>query len=250
MDGIRAPSTGGAFHFERGCGALGAICAGIIPQVLCCLLLSNEKRPNSSNMPITRNRFLHAAFLLVSLAAALYLGRQLFTGDDFHPEPLADNVDLTLKNIQYTKASDGVAQWKLAADVADQSIDSLLLARNMRVTIFDKTQGDITVAGRQGHFDTEAGKVQLTTDVRIVTPSGWTLQTDLLDFDEKSHLLTTNHPVILTDERCKITGQGAIIDLRKRTLEVTGKVHALMYGSGGEQAVQVPAGPSADDTKH
>ncbi|MFV0436147.1 MAG: LPS export ABC transporter periplasmic protein LptC [Desulfopila sp.] len=187
-------------------------------------------------MSSIRNRLTSMLFFLAVLALAVYLGRLSLTNPAPELQPLDQGIDLNLDNIQYTKASDGTTQWVLKARTADQGTDGIILARQADITIFDQEKGNIAITGDRGSFDPEKGTVTLIANVRVVTGDGWTLQSDSLEFDETNRTLRTDQPVTLSNAYSRTTGTGATIDLKTRTLEMAGAVHATIFDTAAMQS--------------
>jgi len=98
---------------------------------------------------------------LLILVVFLVAGALLFGGLRNHYgwepeaglESIPDNVDLTLKNIKYTKTLDGEPLWTLEADSADHSMgEGVTRIKNVRMVFHDQRMGEIVLTADRGSF--------------------------------------------------------------------------------------------------
>ena len=101
----------------------------------------------------TRNLLILVLFLVVS-AMSIFVLRYYREWEPVTTfESIPENVDLTLKNINYTKTRDGKPLWTLVADSAAHSMeDSITRIENIRMVFFDPDHGDIVLTADQGEI--------------------------------------------------------------------------------------------------
>ena len=146
-------------------------------------------------------------------------------------EPIPDNVDLALKNIKYTKTRDGEPLWTLMADSAAHSMeDGITRIKNVRMVFFDQKLGDIVLTADQGELLPEYRTVKVTTNVKVMSPPGNTLQTDSLEYKEATNSLQTDEMVKISFDHFVVSGKGMQMDVADRTLLLLGNVKALVGG--------------------
>ena len=126
----------------------------------------------------TRNIVIFAILSLsvVLTARALLHSRILVPESTF--ELIPDNVDLTLKNITYTKTRDGEPLWTLVANSAAHSTEEgITRIEDVRMVFFDRKGGDMRLTADRGHGRMMADDVFfcMPLSMRPILPdsSGW-----------------------------------------------------------------------------
>jgi LPS export ABC transporter protein LptC len=144
-------------------------------------------------------------------------------------ESIPDNVDLTLKNIKYTKTRDGEPLWTLVADSAAHSMDDdVTRISNVRMVFYDPQMGDIVLTADQGELIPENRTVKVRTNVKIVSPPDNVMLTDFLEYKETTNSLYTNKEVRINFDQFNVTGKGMQMDVDKRILILLSNVKAFL----------------------
>lgn len=152
-------------------------------------------------------------------------------GPDDGFELIPENVDLTLKNISYTKNREGEPLWTLVADSAAHSMeDGITRIKNVRMIFFDQEDDDIELTADFGNLMPEIRKVTVSSNVMVTSASGTTLQTDYLEYDETGNILQTNSKVKINFDQIVATGRGLQMDVIERTLILLNDVKAQVGG--------------------
>ncbi len=142
-------------------------------------------------------------------------------------ELIPDNVDLSLKNIKYTKTRDGDPLWSLVADSAVHSMeDRITRIKNVRMIFFDREIGDIKLTADFGELMPEYQRVTVSSNVMIIGPSGDTLQTDYLEYEEDSNILKTDRMVKINRDYFIVSGKGMEMNVAEQTLVLLSDVKA------------------------
>jgi LPS export ABC transporter protein LptC len=179
---------------------------------------------------------------LLILIAVLVAGTLLFVGlrnhygwePDVSFESIPDNIDLTLKNIKYTKTRDGEPLWTLVADTAAHSMgEGVTRIKNVRMVFHDQQMGDIILTADHGELFPEKKVVKVYSNVRVTSPPENTLLTESLEYHDSTHLLQTMEMVKLNFNHFKVTGKGMQMDINRRSFTVLNNVKAYLSGMGG-----------------
>jgi len=145
-------------------------------------------------------------------------------------ELIPENVDMTLKNIKYTKTRAGEPLWTLVADSAHSMQDGVTRIENVRIVFFDREMGDIELTADRGELLPEHKAVTASSNVRVVSSSGNSLQTEFLKYEETSNILQTDRMVKISRDNLIVVGKGMQMDVVKRTFVLLSDVKAQAYG--------------------
>lgn len=144
-------------------------------------------------------------------------------------EALPSDVDLSLRQINYTETEEGRPRWTLVADSASHSVEeSVTRIENIHMTFYDEEMGDVTLTADSGEMLSDSRNVTVRGNVEVKTPRGYALYTDELRYLEAQRLIRTGKPVRLVSEQMEVTGAGMVLDVQKRTLTLLSDVEALL----------------------
>jgi LPS export ABC transporter protein LptC len=177
----------------------------------------------------TRNLLTLVLVLVVGMLSVFALRSYRDWGIETTFESIPENVDLTLKNITYTKTRDGEPLWTLVADSAAHSMeDDITRIANVRMEFFDPQMGDIVLTADQGELSSADRTVKVRTNVKIVSPPGNVMLTDFLEYKEATNSLYTDKEVRINFDQFNVTGKGMQMDVDKRILLILSNVKALL----------------------
>jgi LPS export ABC transporter protein LptC len=175
------------------------------------------------------------ALLIVVGAAALILA-VIRNHDRLSPGAIIETVkpeaDLALRRIHYTETRDGVRRWTLDADSAlhDMS-EGVTHIENVRVAFHPENNGaDTTLTARKGTVMIEKGELLVEGDVVVISPDGYTVETESLEYREAERQISTRDPVRLFSEEMEMTGTGMVLNIHEQTFILLTDVHARLNG--------------------
>lgn len=84
------------------------------------------------------------------------------------------------------------------------------------------------------------GTVSVSSNVVVVTPSGQTLRTAFLEYEENSSILQTNEEAQISTDDYIVTGKGMQINVEKRTLDLLSDVKGQLGGLNHHEATGSP----------
>lgn len=171
------------------------------------------------------------AILAIVLICFGFTARALLNSSDLGPEVtfelIPEDVDLTLKNIKYTKTRDGEPLWTLVANSAVHTTkEGITRIENVRMVFFDRELGDIRLTADKGELKPEAQTVSVSSNVTVTTSQGNTVQTDYLEYNEASNILQTDRVVEINVDHYIVNGKGMQVDVAERTLTILDDVKA------------------------
>lgn len=181
---------------------------------------------------ITARNFIILVILLIAVWVAVLGGRySRVLWPEAPLELIPENVDLTLKNIKYTKTRDGEPLWTLIADSAAHSMDdSITRIKNVRMIFYDQDDGDVLLTAESGELIPEYSTVTVSTNVVVKNPKGNTLKTDFLEYKEAVNILQTDRIVTIIGDHFVVYGKGMTVDVDERTLVLLSDVKAELRG--------------------
>ncbi len=133
------------------------------------------------------------------------------------PAPIAFSANLTLQNIKYTKTRAGAPLWTLRAESADHVENGITLVKNIQIVFFRKDKGNIELTADEGKLMPADGPVSVSSNVIVRTPSGQTLRTNFLEYEETSNFLRTKEVVQVSTDDYIVTAKGMQMDVSKQT---------------------------------
>ncbi|MFT5699930.1 MAG: LPS export ABC transporter protein LptC [Desulforhopalus sp.] len=178
----------------------------------------------------------HNLFNIVIIAIVVWLAiRVLGNARVLAPETtfelIPDNIDLSLKNIKYTKTHGGAPLWTLVADSAAHSMEEdITRIKNVRMTFFDPEIGDIELTADLGKLTPQYQRVTFNSNVMMTSPSGDTLQTDYLEYEETSNILQTDRMVKINRDYFILSGKGMQMNIAEQTLVLLNDVKVSSDG--------------------
>lgn len=146
-------------------------------------------------------------------------------------ELIPENVDLTLKNIKYSKTKDGEPLWTLVADSASHTMDdSITRIKNIRMIFYNQDDGDAVLTAESGELIPEYSTITVSTNVVLKNAKETTLRTDYLEYRETENILQTDRTVKIIGDHFVIKGKGMTVDVAERTLVLLSEVKAELKG--------------------
>ena len=178
----------------------------------------------------TRNFIIFVTVLMVVWLSVRELLNYGVLGQETTAELIPKNVDMTLKNIKYTKTRAGEPLWTLVADSAHSMEDGITRIENVRIVFFDREMGDIELTADQGELIPAHRAVTVSSNVMVVSSPGNTLQTDYLKYEQTSNILQTDRIVKINRDHFIVVGKGMQMDIGERTFVLLSDVKAQVGG--------------------
>lgn len=170
-------------------------------------------------------------FLIVAAVGALLLVilrnyRGPKPEEELHEMPR--QVDLALKQVNFTETEGDLRRWTLLADTAAHSMEQgKTTVENVRMTFFDRLgEQQSTLEARQGEIRTEAREVKAWGEVTVRHRTGYEFYTEKLQFRGSEGKLETAEPVRLIAPAMEVTGTGLELNVDDRSFSILKAVSA------------------------
>lgn len=172
--------------------------------------------------------------LLLVLALSLALVLLAVIVLRYHPgsqlqsivKALPEGIDVSLQDIDYTHIENGKSRWRLVAQqVEQQSASGVLEIISPQLSFYDEsgeTKGSLRAS--RGEVSNDYQNVRLRDDVVLKTSSGYTLYTDLLDYDHATQVAKTDAHVRLVADGLHLEGTGLLFYLKQERLHLNADV--------------------------
>ena len=128
---------------------------------------------------------------------------------------LADSANQIMSRVQFLLTGGGVQQGRLVADSAFLFENSTRVElRGVRTDFFAKTGEQTgTLTSREGTYREKSGNLEARKDVVVISADGQRrLETQQLQFDERTNLITTDSAFVITQDGQVARGVGFSTD--------------------------------------
>lgn len=175
-------------------------------------------------------------FLLV-MALVLALALLVVIALRFSPESqletvlkaLPEGIDVSLEDIDYTHIEDGHPRWRLVSNQVERVASSGVLGLNDPELEFFDEQGQIEgfMSAARGEVSSDYQSVQLSGDVVLKHDSGYTLQTERIDYDHATRSVKTDAHVLMLAEGMRLEGMGLHFHVDEKRLQLNADVEGF-----------------------
>ncbi len=165
-------------------------------------------------------RWFRRSLLALSVLLAAFLGYLLVTRSNPNSSSRsvttvgADSADAQIQDFTYTQTKGDIVQWKVQADQARLfEKDSRAILNNVQVTLYGSQGRELTLSGDEGTLDTQTKNFQLsnrTDPIVVETQSGYTIQTNHLQWTDARHEIQTSDHVTINGHGLQVTGMGLL----------------------------------------
>jgi LPS export ABC transporter protein LptC len=154
-------------------------------------------------------------------------------------ESLPGNVDLSLKQINYTETREGKRRWTLVADSAAHTVENgITRIENIHMTFYDEDMGDVVLTAERGEMQSDSREVKVRGDVVVRNPQGYSLYTESLLYREAERMISTEEPVRMVSEKMEVTGVGMRLDVQDHTLVLLSDIQARLVAVSDESGMR------------
>ncbi len=168
-----------------------------------------------------RNLLLVLALVLaLALVVMIVLHRRPESQIQSLVKALPKGVDVALQDIDYTHVEGGLARWRMVAkQVERQAATGVMVVNNPQLSFFDE-QGKVvgSMQAEEGSVTEDYQQVRLLNDVVLQDAAGYTVYTDLLNYNHKKKLATTEKAVRLESRGLSLAGTGMVFNVEQKTL--------------------------------
>ena len=114
----------------------------------------------------------------------------------------------------------GEKRWDLNSETADVNFEKNVKLVNPDAVLYKDGNVDVKLKAKEGEYDRSTDNVHLRKDVVVEEKLGAVMQTNSVQWNAKTSLITSNEQVRITRENAVLTGDKVVIDRVKETGEV------------------------------
>ncbi len=176
--------------------------------------------PNKFKIPL----FLGLILIVAGLGASYYAERFFSGKTAIESVKIDSNVALSLNSMHQTSSRNGRKEWTLTASSArlfkekDQAEMS-----DVSVVFFLENKDEIHLTSAQGILDTKHHNMKFSGNV-VVVYSGYTLETDELQYEKKRHIIYSTVSTRITGQDAMIEADSFQTDLNRKQTRLAGNV--------------------------
>ncbi len=140
---------------------------------------------------------------------------------------MSDNVDLQVKDINYTEVGDSGLKWEIKADSAKYvKNENLAMFDQVRVKLVMEDGRAIIMTGDKAKLRTDTKDMEISGNVKIVSDKGDVLTTDILKYSGSERRIYTEAAVKMDSPRMQVRGVGMSISLDDKDVALLSRVKA------------------------
>jgi LPS export ABC transporter protein LptC len=140
---------------------------------------------------------------------------------------MSDNVDLQVKDINYTDVGDSGLKWEIKADSAKYlKSENLAMFDQVRVKLVMEDGRAIIMTGDKAKLRTDTKDMEISGNVKIVSDKDDYLTTDILKYSGSERRIYTEAPVKMDSPRMQVRGVGMSISLEDKNVALLSRVKA------------------------
>jgi len=140
---------------------------------------------------------------------------------------MSDNVDLQVKNINYTDVGDSGLKWEIKADSAKYlKSENLAFFDQVRVKLVMEDGRAIIMTGDKAKLRTDTRDIEISGNVKIISDKGDCLTTDVLKYSGAERRIYTEAAVKMENLRMQVRGVGMSISLEDKDVSLLSRVKA------------------------
>jgi LPS export ABC transporter protein LptC len=165
--------------------------------------------------------------IVVSVAAVIMIMESRESSQGPLLKIMSDNVDLQVKNINYTDVGDSGLKWEIKADSAKYvKSENLAMFDQVRVKLVMEDGRAIIMTGDKAKLRTDTKDMEISGNVKIVSDKGDNLTTDILKYSGSERRIYTDAPVKMDSPRMQVRGVGMSISLDDKDVALLSRVKA------------------------
>jgi LPS export ABC transporter protein LptC len=140
---------------------------------------------------------------------------------------MTDNVDLQVKNVNYTDVGDSGLKWEIKADSAKYiKHENLAIFDNVRIKLIMADGKSIVMTGEKGTLKTDTKDMEISGNVEVISGKGDHLNTDILKYSGSEQRIYTDSAVKMENDRMQVRGVGMSFSLNDKDVALLSRVKA------------------------
>ncbi|HYA13989.1 MAG TPA: LPS export ABC transporter periplasmic protein LptC [Syntrophales bacterium] len=140
---------------------------------------------------------------------------------------MSDNVDLQVKDINYTDVGDSGLKWEIKADTAKYvKSENLAMFDKVRVKLVMEDGRAIIMTGDKAKLHTDTKDMEISGNVIIISEKGDRLTTDILKYSGSEQRIYTEAIIKMENPRMQVMGRGMSLSLKDEDVALLSRVKA------------------------
>ena len=140
---------------------------------------------------------------------------------------MTDNVDLQVKNVNYTDVGDSGLKWEIKADSAQYiKNEQLAMFDHVRIKLVMSDGRSIVMTGEKGTLKTDTKDMEISGNVEVVSDRGDRMTTDILRYAGSEQRIYTEAAVKMENDRMQVRGVGMSLSLNDNDVALLSRVKA------------------------
>lgn len=120
---------------------------------------------------------------------------------------MSDNVDLQVKDVNYTDVGDSGLKWEVKADSANYvKSENIAILDKIRVKLVMPDGKTFIMTGDKGKLHTDTKDMEISGNVEVISEKGDRLTTDILKYSGSEQRIYTEGAVKMENARMQVRG--------------------------------------------
>ena len=168
-----------------------------------------------------------AIAIVVSAVAVLLVMKNNNASQSKLLKIVSDNVDLQVKNLNYTDVGDSGLKWEVKADSANYvRSENIAILDKIRVKLVMSDGKILIMNGDKGKLHTDTKDMEISGNVEVISDKGDRLTTDLLKYSGSEQRIYTEGAVKMENTRMQVRGVGMSLSLADKDVTLLSRVRA------------------------
>jgi len=168
-----------------------------------------------------------AIAIVVSAVAVLLVMKNNNASQSKLLKIVSDNVDLQVKNLNYTDVGDSGLKWEVKADSANYvRSENIAILDKIRVKLVMSDGKILIMNGDKGKLHTDTKDMEISGNVEVISDKGDRLTTDLLKYSGSEQRIYTEGAVKMENTRMQVRGVGMSLSLADKDVTLLSRVSA------------------------
>lgn len=165
--------------------------------------------------------------VVVSVVTAVLIRKNNMSSQGKLLNIVSDNVDLQVKDVNYTDVGDSGLKWEVKADSANYvRSENIAILDKIRVKLVMSDGKTLVMTGDKGTLHTDTKDMEISGNVEVVSEKGDRLTTDILKYSGSEQRIYTEGAVEMKNSRMQVTGVGMSLSLADKDVTLLSKVKA------------------------
>ena len=165
--------------------------------------------------------------IVVSVVAAIMIMESRESSQGPLLRITSDNVDLQVKDVNYTDVGDSGLKWEIKADSAKYvKSENLAMFDQVRVKLVMEDGRTLVMTGDKAKLHTDTKNIEISGNVKIISDKGDYLTTDVLKYSGSERRIYTEAPVKMENPRMEVRGVGMSFSLEDKDVALLSRVKA------------------------